>query len=124
MRRPVEEVIDSLMKMHLASFVYNRDLLEKTMRYLDRVLDQIEREHPNVMSLKFEDLAEMETCKRVFEFCLEMPFDEAWWSAWAPINVQINSTALLRYRAMPSALRSIASKRSASQSFGACAKKA
>lgn len=97
-RRPVFDVVDSLMKIPLAEFIYKRPVLENGMSYLNRYLDQIEREHPNVLSVKFEDLHDRETCKRIFEFCLEQPFEQTWWEAWAPINVQINTVALLRYR--------------------------
>ena len=92
-RRPVEEVIESLLKTH----PFDRMLLEKTMRRLDHKLDQIERRMPNVLSIKFSDLVNEETCARAFEHCLPHKHDHAHWARLAPLNIQVNMPALMRY---------------------------
>ena len=38
-------------------------------------------------------LGEMETCKRIFEFCLDEPFDRAWWQHYRDRNLQCDVRA-------------------------------
>lgn len=98
-RRPVEEVVDSLMNLDFSGICYyERDTVIKGMTYLDRYLDQIEDEMPNTLSVRFADLATEETCKRVFEHCLPYTFDPKWWRIFEPMKLVINSRALMRYR--------------------------
>jgi hypothetical protein len=43
-----------------------------------------------VRTVAYSDL-NMESCARwIWEYCLELPWDAAWWAQWTPINVQIN----------------------------------
>src|SRR5215472_6507993 len=60
-------------------------------------LRQIDRRLPDVLSVRFEDLADEACCAEVFEHCLQLPHDPVWWAAWAPVNVQISIPHLLRY---------------------------
>jgi hypothetical protein len=93
-RRPVEEVIESLMALPGLSF--DRDKIEAAMRHQDRKLDQIAARLPCV-SVDYADLANAETCRQVFEYCLPYEFDEAHWEKWADQNVQCDMLALMRY---------------------------
>ena len=98
-RRPVEDVVKSLLAVDMSGVArYDVALAHKSMSYLDRYLDQIEANVPGAVSVRFDDLADQETCRRVFEHCLPYRFDAAWWEAFAPINLQINSRAMMRYR--------------------------
>lgn len=93
-RRPAPEVVDSLLRLGGPA---DRELLTYEMRRLDRKLEQIERRIPGALSVSFADLERQETCARVFEHCLPYKHDPSWWSALAPINIQINFMALMRY---------------------------
>lgn len=97
-RRPVDEVVASLLKIDLTGVgAYEETKLRKGMLYLDRCLDQIEQQ-PGTLSVKFADLANEETCARVFEHCLPYKHHHDWWAEMAALNLQINTRALLRYR--------------------------
>lgn len=91
-RRPVNEVVDSLMRLH----AYDRPALEAAMRRLDRKLEQIER-RMNVLSVKYADLADEAVCAQVFEHCLPYRHDSARWAVLSRLNVQINFAAEMRY---------------------------
>jgi hypothetical protein len=52
---------------------------------------------PNVLSVRFEDLTNEETCARIFEYCLGMPHDSARWRKLAAMNIQCNMHQILRY---------------------------
>lgn len=93
-RRPVADVVDSLMA--LPGLTFNRAVLEQTMSMQDRKLDQIEARR-ECLSVRFEDLNDEATCAAVFEHCLGLGHDPAHWAALSPVNVQCNMVALMRY---------------------------
>jgi hypothetical protein len=92
-RRPVPEVVESLM----AVYPFDREALEREMRKLDAKLDQIERRIPGVISVSFNDLRGEAACKRIFEHCLPYRHDPAWWASLSDVNVQISVPAQVRY---------------------------
>ena len=92
-RRPMCDVVDSLMRL----MPFERVGLERLVRRLDAKLDQIERRIPGVLSVRFSDLADEATCKRVFEHCLPYEHDPAWWAACAAQNIQVSLPVLMRY---------------------------
>lgn len=92
-RRPVGDVVESLMRLGLP---FDRDVLTKEMHRLDRKLNQIEARR-DCLSVTFDDLNTEETCKAVFEHCLPYEHNPAWWAHWAPVNVQCDMLALMRY---------------------------
>jgi L-amino acid N-acyltransferase YncA len=91
-RRPVNDVVNSLIATGIS---FNREKLTARMRHLDRKLDQIER--AGALSVQFADLVSESACARVFEHCLGLPHDSAWWARLAPVNLQINLASELRY---------------------------
>ena len=93
-RRPVGEVVESLMR--LPGCVFNRDVLTREMTKLDRKLDQIEA-RTDCLSVTFKDLATEATCAAVFEHCLGLPHDHAHWAVLDGVNVQCDMRALVRY---------------------------
>jgi hypothetical protein len=96
-RRPVDEVVDSLMRLDLQGVcTFDRAVITRQMHRIDRYLDRIER-LPGVLSVRFADLADEATCARVFEHCLHVKHDPAWWAALAETNLQCNMPALMRY---------------------------
>jgi len=94
-RRPVADVVDSLMR--IPGCVFDRDELTREMIRLDRKLDQIEARIPGVLSIPFDDLKTEGACAAVFEHCLPYAHDSAYWHALAPINIQIDMPRLIRY---------------------------
>ncbi|CAO3447843.1 hypothetical protein [Azospirillum argentinense] len=93
-RRDVTDATDSLMRLGLFS---DRSAVERLMHRLDRKLEQIGRRVPDALSVRFEDLEREEVCATVFEHCLGLPHDPAWWRHWSPINVQCDMRAIVRY---------------------------
>lgn len=106
-RRPVNEVVDSLMRLPGLSF--DRAATERLMTLLDRKLDQIEARMPNVLSVKFDDLNTEATCAAVFEHCLPYKHDHDHWAERADTNIQINMPAMMRhYQAYRPAMEKLA----------------
>jgi len=97
-RRPVADVVDSLLALDMEGVGnFDRTRLTQTIYRLDRKLDQIERRVPGALSVRFSDLTKEATCAAVFEHCLSLPHNHAWWSALAPLNMQASMPALMRY---------------------------
>ena len=94
-RRSVEDVVESLMA--LPGVVFDMVLLTHEMRKLDRKLDQIEARADNVLSVQFDDLVNEATCRAVFHHCLPHEWNQAHWQFWAPVNVQCDFRAVVRY---------------------------
>ena len=94
-RRPVNDVVESLMSIPGCTF--DRARLNADMRALDHKLDQIEARLPNVMSVNFADLEAETACAMAFEHCLGVPHDRDHWARWAPVNVQCDMPAMMRY---------------------------
>lgn len=92
-RRPVEEVVESLCK--LARF--DVPVIRKRMQQLDHKLDQIEQ-RCDVFSVRYSDLNHEACCAALFEYCC-VPFnhDPLWWKCVSSVNLQLNFTALMRY---------------------------
>ena len=94
-RRPVAEVVASLMR--LGSF--DQEALEADMKRLDRKLQQIERRVPGVLSVNYADLNDEAVCARIFEHCLPYSHDSARWQVLSKINVQVSLPQMQRYAA-------------------------
>lgn len=94
LRRPVNEVVDSLEKLGM---VQNREAVRAVIQRYDRKLDQICHRVPNVLSVTFEELKEEATCKKVFEHVLPYEHDHGWWSSMADVNLQMNMKHGLSY---------------------------
>ena len=93
-RRPVAQVVESLMA--LPGITFDRVLIEKRMAALDRKLEQIAN-RTGCLSVTFDELATEDACARLFEYCLPYRHDHAHWAALAPVNVQCNMQAMMRY---------------------------
>ena len=94
-RRPVEEVVDSMMK--LPRITFDRAALTKAMVAADRKLDQIEARVPGVLSVDYADLAREKTCAALFEFCLPYSHDRAHWFMFDKRKIETDFYALTRY---------------------------
>ena len=94
LHRPVEAVAASLRR---AGMAFDDAVLLPVLEHAEAKLRQIARRLPNVLSVRFEDLADEACCAEVFEHCLPYRHDPAWWSVWAPLNVQVNVPHMMRY---------------------------
>lgn len=94
-RRPPSDVVDSLMAIPGCQF--DRARLEHDMARLDWKLTQIAARVPGAISIDFADLEREDVCAAVFEHCLPYRHDSARWQALAPVNIQINMPAIIRY---------------------------
>lgn len=107
-RRPVAEVVESMMAIPGCAF--DRGAVHAAMVAHDRKLDQIEARVPGALSIPYHDLAREDACAALFEHCLPYAHDSARWADLAPINIQINMPALIRYcQAYRPALEKLAS---------------
>ena len=93
-RRPVDEVVWSVQRFGLG---LDWDKFARTMRALDAKLDQIEKRVPNVLRVTFEELRTEAACHAVFEHCLGLRPDPAWWQHLAPINLQVHLPHVMQY---------------------------
>lgn len=93
-RRPVDEVIASMMRLGIA---FDLEALTTTIKKMATKLDQIERRWRGAVAVTYDDLRQEDTCKRVFEHCLPLRHDPVWWATMAALNLQTNMPALIRY---------------------------
>jgi GNAT superfamily N-acetyltransferase len=91
-RRDRREVIERLM----AFGYFDRAKLVAIMGRYDRALDSAARAR-GCLSVGFDELREEATCARLFEHCLELPFDRAWWANLAGQNLQTNLRTQIAY---------------------------
>ena len=97
-RRPVHEVVESLMNVELFDEPkYDRSVLYENISRLDAKLEQIEHRAQHMISLRYDDLKRLPVCEQIFEYCLPYKFDEDWWIWLDSNNVQCSVTALNRY---------------------------
>lgn len=92
-RRPVQQVYDSLARFGLGSQALMDELVAR-----DAMLDELSRVR-GVMSFRFADLDGMPACRDLFEHCLGEPFDWEWWESLVGINVQVDVPARLCFLA-------------------------
>lgn len=94
-RRPVEEVVDSLLKTGLP---FARDKLSYTMRRFDAKLDQIGSRLSGAMVVDYPALERTATLQQVFSFCHsgDAPPDR-WLATLCPVNLQVDLGRLLAY---------------------------
>lgn len=83
--RPIDQVRDSLAKQ---GWVQPGVHLEKEQECLDAISRM-----PGTLTVSFDDLETEECCEEVFEHCLGLTFDRAWWGYWSEQNVQIDMDA-------------------------------
>lgn len=93
-RRPVEDVLDSVMRI-----LPGEDMaaMDKLLRAADRKLDQIEARILGVMRVEFADLTHESGCARLFEHCLPYSHDPTWWYSWDAQRISGNLPAQVRY---------------------------
>ncbi len=96
--RPVEEAVDSLMRLGtLGAVHFDRLSLMRRMQQGEAKLRQVAARWPSALRVDFADLNREETCAAVFEHCLPYRHNSAWWQYLAPLNVQCDFAAHLRH---------------------------
>lgn len=118
-RRDPAEVVGSLMR--IGGVEFDRARIERVIWRLDRKLDQLTARVPGVLSVDFADLASESGCARIFEHCTGLEHDPRHWARWAPVNVQIDFTALARYTVAYSGALSRLANAAKQQALGAMA---
>ena len=95
-RRPVEDVVASFMRLEVPGFTYDEDKLRRGLLYGDRVLDRVSKQ-PNVLTLQHTDLDHEAGVTALFEHCLPHKFDRQHWIELRHQNIQADVGAILRY---------------------------
>ena len=93
LRRNISDICKSMNKL---GYETNDEFIRR-MNYLDKKLYQIEKRVQNCLVIDYEDLFLEENCKKVFEFCLDIPFDKQWYDNMVKLNLQTNMNKTFLY---------------------------
>lgn len=91
-RRPIDQVLDSLARVVAVDRVATLQQLQR----LDRKLDQIEW-RLNARRWAYDELVSESACAELFTYCTDLPHDPAWYQYMAPANVQSSVPHMMRY---------------------------
>jgi hypothetical protein len=94
-RRPVEDVINSMMAS-MPPGTFDRAGMTKLMLRQEQKLNQVQKRTKALM-IGFEELNSPSSCRELFEYCLPYEFDRAWWDSFSKVNLQINMPSFMRY---------------------------
>ncbi len=81
-RRHLNDIYRSLHRLGLYIPIEELEMRDKALEHCSQ--------HPKVKSYSFEDLDNPEICKEIFEYCLNCNWNQAWYRAYAGINIQLN----------------------------------
>lgn len=96
-RRREADILESFLKLYADNGLRcDEERLVKIVRYEQRCLEQIVAE-PGTLTVDFEALESMTTCRQVFEHCLPYEFDGAWWARMAARDVQAPVKKIVEY---------------------------
>lgn len=82
--RPVEEVIAAQIKSGVPDVPQTRFVTE----YLDYKMKELKRCYSDIQVFDFHTLSEEKESARLFEYCLDIPFDRTWWTPLVSRNLQ------------------------------------
>ena len=88
-RRPLAEVQRSFARTGIRMASYFLEMM-------DQRAERVENEIAD-LSIQFSDLEDEETCKRIFEKCLETNFDRTWWLSMKDQNIQSDVRSTLAW---------------------------
>lgn len=94
-RRPVADVVESMMRLPKVEF--DREDLARAMTMADRKLDQVAARLPRALSFTFDELRQESVCAQIFEHCLPYAHDRAHWWMLHDRKVETDFYALTRY---------------------------
>jgi hypothetical protein len=92
-RRPIEEILDSLVAATTGKLEFDRNVMRRLVAYVMRALDRLSCQ-PGVLTVDYHELEREDTCRAVFEHCLPYKHDSGWWNWLAARNVQPDLLAL------------------------------
>lgn len=90
LRRPMEQILRSAAKLGFAGPKVERNLLR-----LDCAMKDVEKLR-GVLCTSYGELGSAEGARKVFEFCLPVPWDPAWYNYLSTINIQVDARAQLQ----------------------------
>lgn len=96
-RRPVAEVVDSLMRVRGAKF--EKDRVVKMAHGLSAKLDQVQDRASNAVSIDFDRLGTWDGCHFVLQYCLGIADDMGWVADTMRHNIQCDLPGMMRYHA-------------------------
>lgn len=91
-RRPIDEVISSLMRLELP---IHADKMIFTVKLCIHHMYELENADPSVLKTSYEELATEEGCAKIFQHCLQRPFDHKWWMYMKDQNLQVPREKIL-----------------------------
>ncbi len=77
-RRPVDEIIESLVKATEGRVKLDLEKLKRLINYVVRALDKLSQQ-PQTLTVDFHELDKEDVCRAVFEHCLPYKHDHGWW---------------------------------------------
>lgn len=77
-RRPLEEIIDSLVAATRDRVQLDLVTLRRLLEYVRRALDKLALQ-PQTLTADFHELEQESTCQAIFEHCLPYKHDHGWW---------------------------------------------
>lgn len=92
LRRPINEVISSLMKLELP--VHVNQMIEVTKLCIHHMYE-LENEHPEALKTSYAELGTEDGCAKVFQYCISKPFDHKWWMHMKDQNLQVPREKIL-----------------------------
>lgn len=96
-RRPVDEVVASMMKVDVGGVAtYDEEVLRTAMQRGDRALAELSTRQ-DVLTVDFKDLDREDACAAIFEHCLPYKFSRAWWESLKDQNIQKDVRSVLLY---------------------------
>lgn len=98
-RRNRDDVLAAMLALaRKDGFAYNERPLARLLVYLDRLLDEIERQD-NTLTVDFADLDDEGACRGIFEHCLPYRFDRPWWLWYRDRNIQADVKGMMQFYA-------------------------
>jgi hypothetical protein len=95
--REIDDIVDSFARSEISRVAaIDESKLHKIVAYNDRCLKQISARW-DTLTVRFEDLGEEETCRKVFEHCLPYAFDRAWWVKMAGRRIESDPGRIVAY---------------------------
>jgi hypothetical protein len=77
-RRPLDEIIDSLIAATRERVKLDLPVLRQLIAYIMRALERLAQQ-PQTLVVDFHELAREDVGRAIFEHCLPYKFDQGWW---------------------------------------------
>lgn len=94
--RPVDEVVDAMMRLNIAPFVYDEKMLRKNMERVNRDLETIASQ-PATLAIEYKDLDDPHHIRALWGRVMPYPFDGARWLHYKDLHIEVDVKSVLRY---------------------------